>query len=97
MQHHIERATHLAPSVSRAMQAATVIALSADCTADLGSLSPPSSPCTLTQHGAGVEKEETFQPQIPRNHHQLHLLFYLQVLLPCKIAQRLRDQGPHQY
>lgn len=97
MQRHIKRATYLVPFVSRAMQAAVMIALSADRTADPGSLSPPSSPCTLIQHGVRVEREETFQPQISRNHHQLQLLFYLQGLLPCKTAQRLRDRGPHQY
>lgn len=97
MQCHNGRAVCLAPFVSRAMQAAAMIALSADCTADPGSLSPPSSPCTVIQHAVGVEGEETFQAQIPRNHHQLHLLFCLQALLPCETAQRLRDRGPHQY
>lgn len=74
MQRHIEHATCLAPFVPRAMQAAATIVLSADCTADPGSPSPPGSPCALIQRGVAVEREETFQPRIPRNHHQLHLL-----------------------
>lgn len=66
MQCHIERATCLALLVFRAMQAAAVIALSAECIADPGSLSPLSPPCTDTaQHRRGERKP--FSPTAYQN------------------------------
>lgn len=59
------------------------------------------SPSQLTPHTDTAQhtcgEKRNIPIHSPGDHHQLHPLFYLQVQLPCKTVQRLRDQGPREY
>lgn len=71
----------------RAMQAAGVIALSADCTADQGSLSPPSLPCALMQR-------KYRKPFHPRAQETTSSLISFAPAGSATLQNRVEAQGP---